>query len=416
MACCSLPPCGEGQGGGAALMPGKTPAERAALEAQGAVILAVFEAAGFAHIAPDILQPADVFLDRAGEEIRARTYVFTDPAGTELCLRPDLTVPACRYHLSHASAPEAEQRYCYQGPAFRFQPEGGLPLFPAEFDQAGIEWFGAADAERADAEVLGLAVAAMSAAGLEGYRIRIGDLGLVGGLLHSIDMPERWRRRLMHQFWRPRAFRGLLDQLTGARPRLRTSISPLLDRLAGEDLDEAVRMVESELDARGLLLAGGRTVDEIAERLAEKSADRHAPPLDQAKAALIDDYLGLRGRPDSIVGDLERLADATGGAMPGAVARFRRRLEHIEAKNLAAHDLEFAGVFGRNLEYYTGFVFQIEVDRPQGGSLAIAGGGRYDNMLSDIGSPVPVPAVGCAIHTERLLAASRGSLARGNLA
>jgi hypothetical protein len=37
-------------------------------------------------------------------------------------------------------------------------------------------------------------------------------------------------------------------------------------------------------------------------------------------------------------------------------------------------------------------------------------------MLSDIGSPVPVPAVGCAIHTERLLAASRGSLARGNLA
>jgi hypothetical protein len=126
---CLPPPfVGEGRGGGRADAL-KTPAERAALEAQGAVILEVFEAAGFAHIAPDILQPADVFLDRAGEEIRARTYVFTDPAGTELCLRPDLTVPACRYHLSHASAPEAEQRYCYQGPAFRFQPEGGCRCF-----------------------------------------------------------------------------------------------------------------------------------------------------------------------------------------------------------------------------------------------------------------------------------------------
>lgn len=392
-------------------MPGKTPAERAALEVQGALILDIFKAAGFAHIAPDILQPADVFLDRAGEEIRARTFVFTDPAGTELCLRPDLTVPACRYHLSHAGEPDVEARYCYQGPAFRFQPDGGSPLFPAEFDQAGIEWFGAADPERADAEVLGLTIAAVSAAGLERARVRIGDLGLVAGLLHSIDMPERWRRRLMHQYWRPRAFRSLLDQLTGARERPRTSISPLLDRVAGESSDDAVRLVERELDERNLQLAGGRSVDEIAERLAEKAADRHAPALDKGKAALIDDYLGLRGQPQAVVGDLERLAAATGGTMPAAVAKYRRRLVHIEAQGLAAWDFEFSGVFGRNLEYYTGFVFQIEVDRPQGGSLAIAGGGRYDNMLSDIGSPVTVPAVGCAIHTERLLAAARGTLA-----
>jgi ATP phosphoribosyltransferase regulatory subunit len=97
--------------------------------------------------------------------------------------------------------------------------------------------------------------------------------------------------------------------------------------------------------------------------------------------------------------------------MPDAVARFRRRLAQIEASILSAHEFEFAGVFGRNLEYYTGFVFQIEVDRPGGGSLAIAGGGRYDNLLTDIGSPVAVPAVGCAIHTERLLAAASGVLA-----
>ena len=389
-------------------MPGKTPAERAALDAQGAVILELFEAAGFAHIAPDILQPADVFLDRAGEEIRARTFLFTDPAGTELCLRPDLTVPACRYHLSHAAAPDSQARYCYRGPAFRFQPEGGSALFPAEFDQAGIEWFGSADAERADAEILRLALAAMAGAGLERYRLRIGDLGLIRGLLHAIDMPERWRRRLMDQFWRPRAFRGLLDQLTGTRPRVRTSISPLLDRLAGGGPDEAMELVTAELDAQGAQLAGGRSVEDIASRLAEKAADRHAPPLDSAKAQWIDDYLGLRGRPESVLGELQRLAAATGGAMPEAVAQFRRRQEHIEAASPAGCDSTFSGVFGRNLEYYTGFVFQIEVDRPDGTSLAIAGGGRYDDLLTDIGSPVAVPAVGCAIHTERLLAAVKG--------
>ena len=95
--------------------------------------------------------------------------------------------------------------------------------------------------------------------------------------------------------------------------------------------------------------------------------------------------------------------------MPDAVDRFRRRLAHIDVASLAGRELEFSGVFGRNLEYYTGFVFQIEVDRPQGGTLAIAGGGRYDDMLSDIGSAVAVPAVGCAVHTERLLAAAKGT-------
>ena len=89
----------------ARVMAGKSSAERAALERQNAAVMAVFERAGFDHIAPDIIQPADIFLERSGEDIRARTFVFTDPSGAEMCLRPDLTVPACRYHLSHAERP-----------------------------------------------------------------------------------------------------------------------------------------------------------------------------------------------------------------------------------------------------------------------------------------------------------------------
>ena len=121
-------------------MPGKSSAERRALEAQNARIMRVFEDAGFDHIAPDILQPADIFLERSGEDIRANSYVFTDPEGQEMCLRPDLTVPACRYHLTHAAKPDSEARYCYCGPAFRFTSDQQAP---SEFGQAGIEWLAA---------------------------------------------------------------------------------------------------------------------------------------------------------------------------------------------------------------------------------------------------------------------------------
>src|ERR1043165_9289728 len=118
-------------------MPGKSSAERRALDAQNARIMAVFETAGFSHIAPDILQPADIFLERSGEDIRASSYVFTDPEGREMCLRPDLTGPPCRFHLAHAAQPDAETRYCYCGPAFRFTADSDAP---SEFGQAGIEW------------------------------------------------------------------------------------------------------------------------------------------------------------------------------------------------------------------------------------------------------------------------------------
>ena len=99
--------------------------------------MAVFAGQGFETIVPDILQPADVFLDRSGENIRSRTFVFTDPSGAELCLRPDLTVPTCRFHLSHQSDPRAEARYCYCGPAFRFQPGGADQLIRASSIRRG---------------------------------------------------------------------------------------------------------------------------------------------------------------------------------------------------------------------------------------------------------------------------------------
>ena len=70
--------------------------------------------------------------------------------------------------------------------------------------------------------------------------------------------------------------------------------------------------------------------------------------------------------------------------------------------------VSFAAEFGRSLEYYTGFVFQIEVSDATGAPVVIAGGGRYDDMISDIGKCQPVPAVGCAIYAERLLAATGG--------
>src|SRR3990170_5831261 len=190
-----------------------------ALEAQAATLLDTFRSAGYEQVAPSILQPADIFLDRIGEQVRSRTYVFTDLAGDELCLRPDLTVPVSRLYLQRHPRADQPARYCYNGPAFRFQPQGGKQVHPREFRQAGIECFGESDKESVEVEIVLLAVEAVRSAGLKDFRLRFGDIALFYALLDALALPERWRLKLEHYFWRPPSFHALLARLArGERP------------------------------------------------------------------------------------------------------------------------------------------------------------------------------------------------------
>ncbi len=382
-----------------------TAAQRKALQAQNRAIMELFESRGFEHIRPRILQPADVFLEKSGEDIRSRTFLFTDPDGQrELCLRPDLTVPTCRYHLAVAEDPRREAKYCYRGPAFRFHGVDD-PLLADEFEQAGLEWFGHGDAAGADAEVLGLALEAVRLAGLSAPRVTTGDPGLLRALLDSIDMPRRWRRRLLMRFRRPDDFRATLHAMASPDDGGRTSASDLVDRLADaaeEGPEEAVALVERELTERGLPLVGGRRVEDIARRLLEKARDRRTPPLPRDAVALVEDFLAISGPMRACADALERIAERAGGPMEDAVAEFGKRLALLPGHG----GTTFAAGFGRSFDYYTGFVFQIEAD-VGGRTVAVGGGGRYDDMLAGLGGP-NVPACGFGLHTERLLMAAGG--------
>jgi ATP phosphoribosyltransferase regulatory subunit len=376
-------------------MTGRSSTEREALARQNAAIMAVFERAGFEHIAPDIIQPADIFLERSGEDIRARTFVFNDPSGQELCLRPDLTVPACRYHLTHATKPEAETRYCYLGTAFRFPDE---LLSPQEFNQAGIEWYGGDNAIESEARVIKLTISALEAAGLSKLKVTIGDLGLFNALLDDMPMPDRWRRRLRHQFWRPQAFRTLMDLFAKPSTARRTSISENVDAM---DHHNALEATANLLAQKNLSLVTDRSIADIASRLAEKHADRSEQPLAPAMLQKIETYLAIEGSVTDVVTHLTKLGGTK--SFDTALTHFTKRTEALEEQGLNPRRFHFNANFGRDLEYYTGLVFQVEVEA-RNAPLAVAGGGRYDSLLHDLGAKSRIPAVGCAIHTERVKA------------
>lgn len=391
-------------------MAAETAKQFEALESQAQRLMASFIKAGHEAVAPAIIQPASVFLDVIGETLRARTYVFTDPDGDELCLRPDLTVPTCRLHMERNEDPTTKARYCYNGPAFRFQPAGSTSAHPREFRQAGIEAFGNLDREKAEAQTVVTLIEAMKAAGLNGWKLRIGDLGLFRALLEAAEMPSRWRRRLMHQFWRPQAFRTELKRLTMLATEVPRDVpKELLSSLDPERPADAEKAIARYMDERRIEPQGTRSLADITENLLSIVEDSRTQPLSADTANLLTCYIGVVAPARAAGARIKDILRDKNLDIGPALDAYHRRLQMLADAGIDVIRADFEAEFGRSLEYYTGFVFEI-VAPELGAQSPIAGGGRYDTLMRQCGAESDVAAVGGAIHTERLLAAIAGGV------
>ncbi len=371
-----------------------------ALDAQAKATLAVFAKKKYQRVEPSILQPANVFLDRSGEEIRRRTFVLNDSNGTELCLRPDLTIPVCRLFMENGA--KLPTRYSYHGPAFRMQPND--PARPVQFLQTGVECLGEARENEADMEVLALAAQGVRAAGLSKFSVQLGDVGIIFTLIDALNIPLLWRARLKRHFWRPDYFKELLTRLSGGGPKASRAY---LARLAKSETSDARAAAEGLLDHLGVTadkpIPGGRTRDEIIERVLEQAGEEKAPHLDKRQVALIEEVLSVAGNARRSVKALAKIFAGAGIDANDALGATVQRIENLEKLGLEPKQIYFAARFGRNMEYYTGFVFELWA-RNKKRQIQIAGGGRYDSLLRTLGAKKDIPAVGCAIWAERVLA------------
>lgn len=369
----------------------------AALEEQAAALLGVFARHGYVRAEPSVLQPADIFLDRSGEEIRRRTFAFADPAGNELCLRPDLTIPICRMFVAEGGPVPA--RVCYNGLVFRHQP--AEPERPTQFYQAGVELIGLEDRAAAETEILTLAVESLRAAGLDDFTMKVGDLGLFSAFVDALDIPPQWRGRLKRHFWRAGYFEALLQRMSKGAA---SDAQRLLAHLGTLGNAEARSAFEGLMDLIGGAPGGARTREEIIDRLAEQAADAAALRLDPRIAGLVAKLLAVSGPAEDALEEIRTLTKSAGVALKAPLAAMAARLAALKKLGVDTERIGFAARFGRNMEYYTGFVFELW-SRDSEGPVQVAGGGRYDTLLENLGAKRAIPAIGYAIRTERALAA-----------
>ncbi|MET0598397.1 MAG: ATP phosphoribosyltransferase regulatory subunit [Mesorhizobium sp.] len=362
-------------------------------------ILALFAARGAAPVEVAVLQPADPFLDMAGEDLRRRIFLTESETGETLCLRPEFTIPVCLDHI--ASRAGTPRRYAYLGEVFRQRREAGN-----EFFQAGIEDIGDADLAAADARSIADAHALLALT-LPGraLRVTLGDQSVFEAVLAALGLPRGWQKRLARAFGAPAALAAALDDLAhpGGRPILDDAVAALV--MAGEPEPLAAH-VGAAMEAAGLSPTAGRSPNEIARRLLEKNELRSVRLAETALAAL-KAFLAIEAPLAEAPAALDAFARRAGIALGAAAQRFSARAERIAAE-LGGADIRYDAAFGRPLDYYTGLVFEIAA---AGAARPLAGGGRYDRLLTLLGARAPIPGVGFSVWLDRI-AELRGEGAR----
>jgi len=360
-----------------------------------AELQAALTARGAEPIAVPVIQPAEPFLDTAGEDLRRRIFMTESETGASLCLRPEFTIPVCLRHIETASG--TPRRYSYLGTVFRQRREG-----PSEFYQAGIEDLGDTDEAKADARAIADAIAIVGEAAPSAKPSTvIGDQAVFEAVVGALGLPPGWQKRLIHAFGNPDALGAMLERL--ARPAPEQGFDGAIASLLASDGEgELAAHIEKAMTATGYSVNVGRTPIEIARRLKEK-AELSRTRLDPGTLASLKQFLALDVELADAPGALAAFADAGRLPIGETLSRFGRRVAELQARPAQLADMRYRAAFGRPLDYYTGLVFEV-VGKD---GTVLAGGGRYDRLLNLLGAANAIPAVGFSLWLDRIAAQRR---------
>lgn len=334
-------------------------------------ILKTIKSRGYKYIELDAVIAADQIIQRSGENFRQYMFSFQDLNGNEMCLRPDLTIASCLRYLKNKT--KSKEKIFYSGQAFRkIKDQRGKVIR----NQIGYEIIGSKTIKQDDYEIIQTSINAIRKIKKTQLKIEIGNIKLFNLLLSKLKLPKRWKLRLSRHFWREKYFESLLKRL-----ETNSDIDPLSVAL------DKKRYKKMKLENQKKIIAG-RRISIILNRFNGKIKDPRKFSEGKKNSFIIKQYLKISCPINDAKKNLENF-----------FSKYKIKIdlkdEFFPIKNkLGKNKIIFSTNFGRELEYYTGMVFNIK-DKSNNKLIQ---GGRYDNLLSNLGSQKKVPAVGAAIN------------------
>jgi ATP phosphoribosyltransferase regulatory subunit len=336
-------------------------------------IIKTFKTNGFVLSEPDVLLDSEYIIQRSGENFKRSMLTFENEDGKVMCLRPDLTVASCIKFLEKKS----KSKIYYSGQAYRRVNKKG-----SEFvnDQLGIEILGSKNQSQDDFKVIKTILNSTMQIKSKKIQIKVGDISLFKKLINSLDMPERWKLRLIRHFWRPKYFEELLVRL-----EKNSDIDSVTFDTDKKRFYEMRKMEQESIIA-------GRSISEILKRFDKKIRDPRSFNEGKKIVKIIRSFLKINCKLSTL--DEKLLDFAKKNNLKKNIFKEFKSIQNLKKLN---QKITFITNFGRDIEYYTGIVFEIF-----SGIKEIARGGRYDDLLKSLGANKNIPAVGAAINLNNI--------------
>jgi ATP phosphoribosyltransferase regulatory subunit len=301
---------------------------------------------------------------------------FEDDTGKSMCLRPDLTVASCIKYLKDNS--KVNSKIFYSGQAYR---RSNNPKDKIINDQLGIEIMGSKNKSTDDLKVLKTITSSIEKIKIKNTSIKVGDVSLFQKLIESLKIPERWKMRLKRHFWRPQYFEDLLNRL-----ETNSDVDPTAVELDKKKFSEMKNLNQSTEIAN-------RKVSEILSRFDRKIKDPRLFAENKKIVKIIREFLKIKCSIDKLEKTLKIFVKKN--KLSNSVFKDLSTIKNLSKINSKTI---FSTNFGRDIEYYTGIVFEIY----NSSKKEIARGGRYDGLLKSLGSKKSISAVGAAINLNNL--------------
>ena len=337
------------------------------------IIIKTFKSNGFVLSEPDVLLDSDYIIERSGEKFRSSMLTFNSEDGKTMCLRPDLTVASCISFLQKKSF----SKIYYSGQAYRRSNKKGSNFIN---DQLGIEILGSKNQTQDDYKVISTILSSVKKIKKKKIKIKVGDISLFKRLINALDMPERWKLRLIRHFWRPSYFEELLKRL-----EKNTDIDAVTFDEDKKRFYEMKKLDQDKIIAR-------RSISEILKRFDKKLKDPRSFTDGKKIVKIIKTFLQINCKLSEL--DEKLLDFAKKNNLKTNIFKDFKSILSLKKIN---QDILFIANFGRDVEYYTGIVFEVF-----SGNKEIARGGRYDDLLKSLGAKKNIPAVGAAINLKNI--------------
>ena len=338
-------------------------------------ILKTVKSNGFKYIELPSVIEANHIVQRSGESFRKFIFSFTDQGGNELCLRPDLTIVSCLRYLENNL--KGKEKIFYNGQAYRKSENKKDSIVR---NQVGFEIIGSRNEKNDDKEIINTSLKSLKNFNYSSGEITIGNVEIFNLLISKLDIPKRWKLRLSRHFWREDYFNDLLKRL-----ETNSDVDPTIVEI---DKKRYFRMLK---DDQSTIIAN-RTINEILSRFDKKIKDPRRPSKGRNISKIIKEFLKIKCPINNAAKVLNKF-----------FKKYKinllvdQRYFPISKNKINKLNVTFSAAFGRQLEYYTGMVFKIDI-KSKSKIINCCNGGRYDKLISDLGSKKQTPAVGAALN------------------